>query len=833
MKKAIAIGALVLAAGQAFGQWSDDFNRTSLGASWIAGGGTFANFSIVGNQGAHAGALSDAMVHATAAGPYQLSSQTIDLHFNASGTQYVALGSGYGAGNNLFLKIQSSISAPNFGRIGFYSGLNSGAGWPGASPTLDAMTAPFTDARVQAYFTAGGDTVNVAIDTNFDGVPDQTYSRSGVRAFMAGSGTGFGIGSFGPARFDDWRIMPSIIPAGGGGRNGIFRAPFAANSTDTVHQVFRSGLWQTPVRIMGVRYVPLATGDWTGNVAVNFGYTSRVPAVVAPAGLDIPTAGGGGAPNATGPLFQYFSNPAFSQTIVAGAAPLEEDFQFALNGSPGFVYFPGMGNLLMETNTVVGATLDLAVTRSDSGGDSSASYTTTRFGSGTTVGIDSAPQVQLVAMPYTPDVLPTWPHIVANAIPFAAGQSLMHQAHHAGTLAPLGVGGSGKVAIQGVRYAPMIGTDHLNGQVTLRMGYTSRVPGVPAPVGLDIPTAGGGGAPNSSGPMRLFMDRTMNSTFASVGSENFQLDLHQTPFVYDPAQGNLLIEMDTNLASGVATSRSNGTPEAMRAYRSSSLGNLSDLARVTRVKFVTTPVTEQVYPDQVQTGGLVLPFSPGNHVMHQVFSAAQFGTEPVRIDSIAYAPQAIGSITSNVTVRLGYTSRQPHALPPVGLSIPDAGGDGAPNATVGPMAVFRSGSLPVNVVSQDPNNYQIVIKGDAPFLYNPAMGNLLVEVVSSASGLMPVYSWNSATSGSSISVNSTQYGQNPYISFAPLVRFTYFKDLYPCVADMNGDNTVDLNDFFAFFGCWDLSGQCADVDGVPGVDLNDFFAFLGSWDVGC
>lgn len=54
-----------------------------------------------------------------------------------------------------------------------------------------------------------------------------------------------------------------------------------------------------------------------------------------------------------------------------------------------------------------------------------------------------------------------------------------------------------------------------------------------------------------------------------------------------------------------------------------------------------------------------------------------------------------------------------------------------------------------------------------------------------------------------------------------------------CIADVSGDGTVDLVDFFQFLNDFDISAPGADVDGVPGVDLGDFFAFLNAFDVGC
>lgn len=57
--------------------------------------------------------------------------------------------------------------------------------------------------------------------------------------------------------------------------------------------------------------------------------------------------------------------------------------------------------------------------------------------------------------------------------------------------------------------------------------------------------------------------------------------------------------------------------------------------------------------------------------------------------------------------------------------------------------------------------------------------------------------------------------------------------LPPCVADRNCDGAVDLNDYFQFFNCFDLTLPCADVDGSGDVDLGDYFEFFNSFDTGC
>lgn len=54
-----------------------------------------------------------------------------------------------------------------------------------------------------------------------------------------------------------------------------------------------------------------------------------------------------------------------------------------------------------------------------------------------------------------------------------------------------------------------------------------------------------------------------------------------------------------------------------------------------------------------------------------------------------------------------------------------------------------------------------------------------------------------------------------------------------CPGDVNDDGAIDLDDYFAFFNCWDTSAPCADIDASQGVDLQDFFAFFNSFDSGC
>lgn len=54
-----------------------------------------------------------------------------------------------------------------------------------------------------------------------------------------------------------------------------------------------------------------------------------------------------------------------------------------------------------------------------------------------------------------------------------------------------------------------------------------------------------------------------------------------------------------------------------------------------------------------------------------------------------------------------------------------------------------------------------------------------------------------------------------------------------CLADLNCDQAIDLNDFFGFLNYFDQSLPGADINGDGSVDLADFFAFLNAFDQQC
>lgn len=54
-----------------------------------------------------------------------------------------------------------------------------------------------------------------------------------------------------------------------------------------------------------------------------------------------------------------------------------------------------------------------------------------------------------------------------------------------------------------------------------------------------------------------------------------------------------------------------------------------------------------------------------------------------------------------------------------------------------------------------------------------------------------------------------------------------------CIADFNGDGTVDTRDFVAYLGAWSASDPESDINGDGEIDTRDFIAYLGLWSAGC
>jgi hypothetical protein len=111
-----------------------------------------------------------------------------------------------------------------------------------------------------------------------------------------------------------WMVVAASSIAAGQ-QNVVFPdLPHAASNTIpfsqaamTHHQVYASSLFEAlyggaPVRIERVAWAPTSTVSFDAHIELRLGYTSRSPGQL----LLVPQQGGGGAPNATGPMHLFY-----------------------------------------------------------------------------------------------------------------------------------------------------------------------------------------------------------------------------------------------------------------------------------------------------------------------------------------------------------------------------------------------------------------------------------------------------------------------------------------------------------------------------------------------
>ncbi len=121
------------------------------------------------------------------------------------------------------------------------------------------------------------------------------------------------------------------------------------------------------------------------------------------------------------------------------------------------------------------------------------------------------------------------------------------------------------------------------------------------------------------------------------------------------------------------------------------------------------------------------PFGLSSQRYQQVYAASAFGATPLLITQIAFRPDGIGgaafsSTLPDIQIDLSTTSAGPD-----GLSSTFASNVGPNDTTVyarGPLALSSSDTGPAG----GPKNFDIIINLTTPFLYDPTLGNLLLDV---------------------------------------------------------------------------------------------------------
>lgn len=203
---ALALG-LVLGVAMTAGaaNFCDDFNRPdgALGANWT----TYGSIGISGNRAASTSFGEHYAVVKGFSGSYLTTKLSVDAVSTSTSLNYVALVLGYAdANHNIFVKVQDQSGLGQYGNAAFYYG-NNGAGSFFAIPSFDV-------GRISVY-ALDANTIQLDIDSDFDGIANQTYSYAYSDAQIGALGTGIGLGMYGPALADNYCANAVVTPLPG------------------------------------------------------------------------------------------------------------------------------------------------------------------------------------------------------------------------------------------------------------------------------------------------------------------------------------------------------------------------------------------------------------------------------------------------------------------------------------------------------------------------------------------------------------------------------------------------------------------------------------------
>jgi len=207
--------AIALITSGASAQWSDDFNRPdgAIGGDWteVSGG-----WQITSLQGAHVSSgVNEVLQHNSASLAYTDAVVELDVFAPGTSSQFSGVLIGLGGSDAIMVKIQDQISGtPGFSNIGIYH-LTSATGygaWTGTGTGFATLTAPFLSAHMTVTFPTP-DVIQVDLDTDFDGLADQTYTKDSVLTLAANLGLGYGITGWGAtALFDNFSVSGGATP---------------------------------------------------------------------------------------------------------------------------------------------------------------------------------------------------------------------------------------------------------------------------------------------------------------------------------------------------------------------------------------------------------------------------------------------------------------------------------------------------------------------------------------------------------------------------------------------------------------------------------------------
>lgn len=162
----------------------------------------------------------------------------------------------------------------------------------------------------------------------------------------------------------------------------------------------------------------------------------------------------------------------------------------------------------------------------------------------------------------------------------------------------------------------------------------------------------------------------------------------------------------------------------------------------------------QVYPNRPHGGWNGIPFWTEPCSYQQVFAAAQFGSEPILVRSLSFAPDSFyhgeDYIITGLVVRLGYTDKAPGGL-----------SSNLPSNVRGSLTeVLNAPSFHGIVDAGGPDHFSMTLQFTSPFCYEPANGNLLVQIDLASNLLGIAISTTAGLPDSSRAWNSPIFGNS-------------------------------------------------------------------------
>jgi hypothetical protein len=257
------------------------------------------------------------------------------------------------------------------------------------------------------------------------------------------------------------------------------------------------------------------------------------------------------------------------------------------------------------------------------------------------------------------------------------------------------------------------------------------------------------------GPQSLFVE---GSCCPGSSPQGFGVRIAlRKPFFYNPAIGNLLLDVRNFTGAAASLQSSNRLDAATETSSASNVADSVDAGSGVVVisglvtMFVMSPIPirtpslvvvpndlryiegdySSIYPFFIEQGGL------SSMRYQQLYAASQFaaaGPDGGYITSLyfrANGGSGAADFITNIQINLSTTSRSVSSLSPA-----FANNVGADDTVIfGPAALMTSGG---GLAS--PNDFDVKIPVNTPFYYSPSAGNLLIDIRNFTGGLVPYQS---------------------------------------------------------------------------------------------